>query len=257
MKNLLLPLLALIATVNLPAQSVEELMKKAMEQQGGQNKVTVEENKDPFTPLSFTGSYRMEAHSYKNGKEEKDSPMNLVMAFKPDGMAMVPNTGNKEETRMVFDLKGKLMYTLITDEQGQRTGIKMKMMKVNVEGADDRAADDTKVTRTNETKVIEGRTCRKYTYSDKEGSGEAWLAEDLKWDMMAVMKQMMGGKGAEGWQQTGMDGLMMENTWTSADGKEKVMMYTRDVVQGKVNEALFSTAGYEIQDMSALPMFGQ
>lgn len=257
MKNILLPLLALLATVNLPAQSMEELMKKAMEQQGGQNKVTVEENKDPFTPLNFTGSYRMEVNSFKNGKEEKDSPMNVVMGFKSDGMAMVPNTGAKEETRMVFDLKNKLMYTLITDDNGQRTGIKMKMMKVNVEGSDDATDSDTKVTRTNETKSIEGRTCRKYTYSDKEGSGEAWLAEDLKWDMMAVMKQMMGGKGAEGWQKTGMDGLMMENTWTSKDGKKKVVMHTRDLVQGKVNDALFSTAGYEIQDMSAFPMFGQ
>ena len=54
-----------------------------------------------------------------------------------------------------------------------------------------------------------------------------------------------------------MDGMMMENPWTSADGKEKVAMYTRDVVQGKVNEGLFSTTGYEIQDMSAFPMFGQ
>ncbi len=257
MKRLLLPLITLFATVNLPAQSMEELMKKAMEQQGGQNKVTVEENKDPFTPLTFTGSYRMEVHSFKNGSEEKDSPMDLVMAFKSDGMAMVPNTGTKEETRMVFDLKGKLMYTLITDDRGQRTGIKMKMMKVNVEGSDEGPAGDTKVTRTNETKVIDGRTCRKYAYSDNEGSGEAWIAEDLKWDMMAVMKQMMGGKGSEGWQQSGMEGLMMENTWTSADGKEKVVMYTRDVVQGKVNEGLFSTTGYEIQDMSAFPMFGQ
>ena len=120
MNRILLPIVALLATVNLPAQSIEELMKKAMEQQGGQNKVTVEENKDPFTPLSFTGSYRMEVHSFKSGKEEKDSPMNVVMAFKPDGMAMVPNTGDKEEMRMVFDLRNKFTYTLMTDDKGQR-----------------------------------------------------------------------------------------------------------------------------------------
>ena len=257
MKRLFLPLLALLATVNLPAQSMEELMKKAMEQQGGQNKVTVEENTDPFTPLTFTGSYQMEVHSFKNGSEEQDSPVNLIMAFTSDGMAMVPNTGATEETRMVFDLWNKLMYTLITDDQGQRTGIKMKMMKVNVEGTDDGTTDDAKVTRTSETKVIEGRTCRKYTYSDGYGSGEAWIAEDLKWDMIAVMKQMMGAKGSEAWQKSGMDGLMMENTWTSTDGKEKVVMHTRDVVQGKVDEALFSTAGYEIQDMSSFSTFGQ
>ena len=58
-------------------------------------------------------------------------------------------------------------------------------------------------------------------------------------------------------RHVGMDGLMMENTWTSTDGKEKVVMHTRDVVQGKVDEALFSTAGYEIQDMSSFSMFGQ
>jgi hypothetical protein len=75
--------------------------------------------------------------------------------------------------------------------------------------------------------------------------------------MIAVMKQMMGAKGSEAWQRSGMDGLMMENTWTSTDGKEKVVMHTRDVVQGKVDEALFSTAGYEIQDMSSFSMFGQ
>ena len=50
---------------------------------------------------------------------------------------------------------------------------------------------------------------------------------------------------------------MMETTWNSTDGKEKVVMHTRDLVQGKVNDALFSTAGYEVQDMTAFPMFGQ
>jgi hypothetical protein len=257
MKRLFLPLLALLATVNLPAQSMEELMKKAMEQQGGQNQVTVEENTDPFTPLTFTGSFRMEVHSFKNGSEEKDSPVNFIMAFRSDAMAMVPKTGAKEETRMVFDLKNKLMYTLVTDEQGQRTGMKMKMMKVNVEGPDDGTTDNTKVTRTSETKVIEGRTCRKYTYSDGDGSGEAWIAEDLKWDMMALEKQMMGGKGSGAWQKSGMDGLMMETTQTSTDGKEKVVMYTKDLVVGKVDDTLFSTAGFEIQDMTAFPVFGQ
>jgi hypothetical protein len=257
MKPRIIPLLGLLATVNLPAQSMEELMRKAMEQQGGQQKITIEENKDPFVPLTFTGSYRMEVHTYKSGKEEKDSPVNLLMAFKPDAMAMEPNSGSKDQARMVFDLKGKLMYTLMTDDKGQRSGIKMKMMKMNVEGNEGGPTKDAKVERTSETKVIDGRTCRKYTYSDVKGRGEAWVAEDVKWDMMTVLNEMLGGKGTEGWQRGGMGGLMMENTWNSADGKEKVVMYTRDVVQGKVNDALFSTAGYSIQDMSSFSMFGQ
>jgi len=253
-----LPLIALLAATAVPAQSLEEMMNKAMQQQGDQNKVTVVENTDPFKPLTFTGSYRMEVHSFTDGKEVKDSPMNLRMAFRPDGMVMVPEAnGQKASVRMVFDLKNKHTYTLVTEENGQRMGIKMKMMKVNVDGASEGSEAASKVTRTNETKVIEGRTCHKYTYSDNEGTGEAWVAEDLKWDMMTVLQEMLGGKKAEAWQLSGMDGMMLENTWTSADGKEKVVMYTKDLVVGKVVESDFSTAGYEIQDMSAMPMFGQ
>jgi len=262
MKRFTLPLLAVFTTTTSPAQNLQELMNKAMQQQGGQpaseTQVTIEENQDPFVPLTFTGGYRMEIHSFKNGKEEKDSPVNMRMAFRPDGMAMVPDADQQEGSmRMVFDLKNKHTYTLMTDETGERTGMKMKMMKVNVEGEPDAGKDDVKVIRTDETKVIDGHTCRKYTYSDKEGSGEAWIAEDIKMDMMAPFKQMMGGKKPENWQKAMLDGVIMENTWTSTDGKEKVVMHTKDLVIGKVDEALFSTAGYEIQDMTNFPMFGQ
>jgi hypothetical protein len=262
MKTLVLLPLALALTLGTQAQSLQDIMNKAMQQQGqqpaGETKVTIEENKDPFTPLTFTGSYRMEVHTFKNCKEEKDSPNNIRMAFNTDHMAMMPVSKEpKEEMRMVFDLRNKFTYTLITDDKGERTGMKMKMMKVNVEGDDTTVDSDVKVVRTNETKVIDGHTCRKYTYSDKEGSGEAWIAEDIDFDMMAAMRQMVGGKKMEDWQRMGTTGVVMENTWTSADGKEKVVMYTRDLVVGKVDEAMFSTKGYEVQDMTAFPMPGQ
>ncbi len=56
----------------------QELMNKAMEKAAASRRpggMTIEENTDPFTPLGFTGTYRMEVHNYKNGAEEKDSPM--------------------------------------------------------------------------------------------------------------------------------------------------------------------------------------
>jgi hypothetical protein len=257
MRSITLPLLVWLTAANLSAQSMEELMRKAMEQQGSEQKLSVEENRDPFVPLTFTGSYRMEVHTYRNGKEENDSPANVMMAFKPDGMAMVPNSAGKEEARVVFDLKGRFMYTLMTDDNGQRSGIRMKMMKMTVEGGTAGPAKDAKMERTNETRVIDGVACRKYVYSDPKGRGEAWVAEDVKWDMMSVLNEMLGGKGTEGWQRGGMGGLMMENTWHSADGNEKVVMYTRDLVQGRVNGSLFSTTDYTIQDMSSFPLFGQ
>lgn len=227
----------------------------AMPTTGGN--VTIEENTEPFEALDFTGSYRMVVHSYKNGSEQKDSPAEITMAFNTDHMAMVPKSPDeKGDMRMVYDLRNKNTYTLITDEKGQRTGMKMKMMKVNVEG-DEKGADEGVVTRTDEMRTIEGYKCRKYIYKGKDGSGEAWIAEDVSFDMMAAFRQMVGGKKVEKWQNMPHNGVAMENTWNSADGKEKVTMFTKDLVIGKVDESLFSTSGFEVMDMTGMPLYGR
>lgn len=261
---LLLSLLVVTAGQNTHAQSLEEMMKKAMEQSqqnaagGAGAGMTIEENTDPFEPLGFTGSYRMEIHQFKNGTEEKESPMNIGMVFTDDKMAMTPQGSAKGTMRMIYDLKNKFTYTLMTDENGKRTGMKMKMMKVNMGDADDKKeVDNTKVVRTDEIKTIAGHPCRKYTYSDETGAGEAWIAEDISFDPSKAMGSMVSGKKVENWQKTPYTGLVMETTWNDANGKEKMVMYCKDLVVGKVDEAVFSTSGYEIMDMSNMPMFGK
>ncbi len=173
-------------------------------------------------------------------------------------MAMLPETRNgREEVRMLFDLKNKHTYTLMTDKKGQRSGIKMKSMRVTVQ--DDAApatADDTKVERTNETKTIEGHTCRKYTYSSADGHGEAWIAEDVQFNAFEALGRMLGGK-ADAWQKAPYQGMVMESIWNDKSGKERVEVRTKDLVIGKVDPSLFSTAGYDVQDLSGLPLFGQ
>lgn len=237
------------------AQSMQEMMNAAM---GGKDKVKVEEDNSPFKPLSFTGSFTWEVHSYKNGVAEKDSPMNLHMGFDPEHMAWVPEgKDTKEQMRLVFDLKEKMNYTLMTDKKGKRTGIKMKAMRITVSDVDDKDDDTpTQVVRTNETKTIEGHNCRKYTYKNDDGHGEAWIAEDIKFNAFEAMGNMVGAR-ADNWQKAPYQGMVLESTWYSTNDKEKVEMYTRNLVVGKVDAALFSTAGYEMQDMTNLPMFGQ
>lgn len=250
---------SLLLTSSAHAQSLEEMMNAAMKEAGKGTELSITENTDPFVPLDFTGSYRMEMHSFKNGTAEKDSPANIKMAMTPERMAMAPLTkGGKEEVRMIFDLKEKRTYTLMTDAKGKRSGMVMKMMKFNVDGAETgEKEDDVKFERTSDTKVIEGHTCRRYIYSSSEGNGEAWIAEDIKFDIMTAFARMAGSMPSKHFKQVGFDGLMMENTWNSANGKERVVMYTRDLHLGKVDQALFSTAGYELQDMTNIPMFGQ
>lgn len=257
---LLLSLLVVTTSYTANAQSLEEQMRKAIEnsQQKANTGMTMEENTDPFVPLGFTGSYRMEVHQFKNGVEEKESPMNIGIAFTDDKMAMTPQGSAKGGMRVVYDLKNKFNYTLMTDENGNRTGMKMKMMKVNMGDAEEKpATDETKVVRTNETKTIAGHPCRKYTYKDETGAGEAWIAEDISFDPSKAIASVVKGKKVDSWQKTPYSGLVMETTWVDANGKDKMVMYCKDLVVGKVDEAVFSTSGYEIMDMSNMPMFGK
>ena len=59
------------------------------------------------------------------------------------------------------------------------------------------------------------------------------------------------------WQDMPYQGLALETTWQDNAGSEKVVMYVRDLQTGSVDEAMFSTQGYEVQDMTAMPMFGR
>lgn len=250
-------LLLLFASVT-QGQSIEEMIQRAAQQQAGGTRVAFEENKDPFVPLTFTGTMTMEVRTSKGGEPDREGPTTMRMAFSPERMAMAPgSTKDKEEVRMVYDLKNKVTYTLMTDAKGKRTGMKTKMMKVVVEGQEDTPAKEPSMTRTGETKQILGHTCRKFLYEDENGKGEAWIAEQLGFDMMAAMRQMVGDKRAQGWQKTKFEGMLMENAWTSADGRERVTMAVTHLEVGNVNEGLLGTDGYDIQDLSNMPMFGR
>ncbi len=248
---LILSLSLLWATVA-QGQSNTDMMKAIM---GGQGQV--EQDNSPFKPLGFTGSYTWVINSYKGGTLDKDSPMLLRMAFDDEHMAWEPQARpNEGAMRMIFDLKNKVNYTLMTDEKGKRTGVKMKAMRITMNDADHASDEATQVVRTQETKVIDEHTCRKYTYKDEEGSGVAWIAEDVKFNAFEALGSMVGAR-ADRWQMAPYQGMVMENAWTSADGGERVEMSTRDLVIGKVDKALFSTDGYELQDMTNLPVFGR
>ncbi len=235
------------------AQSLNDLMNAF----GESSKVRFEEDKTPYKPLGFTGSYRWEVHSFENGTPNKDNPVNIVLAFDDAHMAMEPNTGSgQEKMRMVFDLKNKHTYTLLTDKKGQRNGIKTKSMRIVVEDDAQKDSDTGKLTRTNETKSIDGHTCRKFTFSNEDGHGEAWVVEDIKFNAFEALGHMMGAK-ADGWQKAPYQGMVMQSTWVKKDGKEKVEVFTRDLVVGKVDKARFSTEGYSIQDLSNMSLFGQ
>lgn len=260
MKNLVLLLAAVLLHPAVRSQDLQELMQQASERatRDGAPKLTFAEHGDPIPLLDFTGSMRMEMRMWRNGTEEKDSPASIVMAFTPEKMMMAPKAAGKEQVRMLFDLPNKHTYTLMDDGKGGRTALKMKMMKVNVEGGAAASEDDAvSVERTSETRSIGGHLCRKIIYTSAEGRGEAWIAEDVPFDLMDAFSRMTSGRTMQAWQRVHEKGLVMESDWTSSDGQERTTMTIHDLVLGSVAPALLSIDGYEVQDMTSMPMMGR
>ncbi|MBK8339980.1 MAG: DUF4412 domain-containing protein [Flavobacteriales bacterium] len=248
MRNLIALLLLVIATAGV-GQSYEQLMQARMQQQG----ITMEPNNDPYEPLGFRGSFRMEVEMFKDGQAQGERSLNARYAFKDDmvvvEMMMAERPGGM---RMLYDLRGKWNY-ILQNEGAKRTAMKMRMMKMTKTDATP-PQEKTTFERTDAIRTIEGRSCRKYNGATSNGTWEAWVAEEVKFNMAKAMRQISGDKAFDQWQGIeGIGGLTMEMTWNTKETGEKMIVHIHDLTSGSVDEALFSLDGYSVMEMPSLP----
>ncbi|MCB0794504.1 MAG: DUF4412 domain-containing protein [Flavobacteriales bacterium] len=258
MRSLLLTA-TMLCTVAMNAQDLEQLMRQALENGGKPAGITFEKDDTPYEPLGWTGSFTMEVHSFKDGAEEEHSPISIDYTMTDDKMAFHPVIDKESgDMRTIFDLKEKHMYTLIDNGSGQRTAMKMNMMRVNVDAMEEPpASNEVKIERTAETKTIDGHACNKYIAVTEDGRSEAWVAEGVAFDLRKAFGRMVSGNKAQDWQRMPFEGgLVMEMTYEKREGNEKIVTYTRDLKVGEVDRSVFDISGYQVQDMTALPMFG-
>ncbi|MBL0036597.1 MAG: hypothetical protein IPP26_12750 [Flavobacteriales bacterium] len=118
-------LLALTAINVLTAQvNIGNMMPKP----GSSKGVSVEDDKSPFVPNSFIGSFRMENHMFSKGVEEKNSPttMRYWSSAEMTMTKMEMPDAKGQDMRMLTDLKGKWQYMMMVDEKGKKTAMKSK-----------------------------------------------------------------------------------------------------------------------------------
>jgi hypothetical protein len=206
------------------------------------------------TPNSFKGSFTMLIHSYKKDKEEKDSPMTMRLWSTSDMLAVQPlvDKAQMQEMRMVMDLRNRQQYMLMKDEKGKGTAIKQPMPPVRTNDKQEKEGEMT-VQRTTETRTIDGHLCHKYIGTSAEGTWTAWVAEDVKMPLEEFGRAFSAGK-ANRPPSGKVEGMPLESTFVSADGRDKIVMYIRDLKLGTVDEAAFSTDGYEVMEMPAMMM---
>lgn len=203
---------------------------------------------------SFTGSFRMEVHTFKNNKEDKHSPVNMRI-WSREGMLLyeLVMPDQPQQMRMLTDLRTNFVYTLIDNGQGGRTAMKMKRPELG-SLVDDKKSEKPQITVTKETRMIEGHNCTKVIVTSKEGTWTAWVATGLRSAFLDMARAMDGQAAQQNrFARTDVEGFPLEYDWVPASGDERVVCNVKELVVGKVDEKLFDLNGYQMIEM---PSFG-
>lgn len=253
---LLLPCIALSLSTpaSLSAQvDINKMIQERMEE-SGQGKAKIEDDTDPFVPNMFSGSFRMEMHSYQGEAEQQNSPMDMHYWSIPE-MTLVKTTAPniKLDVKMLTDLKGKWQYLLMTDDKGTLSAMKSPKKKIKMD--EDLARNVPDVQVTDETKTIDGHLCNKVTSKSEKGLWTGWVTKEIDAPFADMMRQVhYQGQTDHSEVLTGAYGMPLEYEWVDANGKDRMVCYIRDLRIGEVDQKLFSLEGYEVMEM---PSFGK
>ena len=234
---------------------MESLQKNGGSKSSGVDDVKVEDDNDPFTPNEFVGSFRMEMHQFVKDVEAKDSPTNMRYWSSPD-MTMIgiaPEGSKGAEMKMLTDLKGKWSYILMADEKGNKTAMKSRKKKVTFKTTEPDDENAT-FTVTNETKVIDGYTCTKVIGTTEDGTWTGWVAKDLAipfGDIANGMSRSAMQKKKRDWG--GIEGFPLEFETVDKNGKDKMVVYMKDLQIGTVDPGVFSISDYKVMEIPGMP----
>jgi len=227
--------------------------------------VTIEDAQPgDFQPNTFLGSFVMNIQSTEKGKTEKSM---IEYHFQKWQTSMKPTVEGQQETmQMIFNLQNQKMTLLTTDKKGAKTGIITKMPKVEftsnkLDEKIEQSIDNTTFKRTGEKKNISGYTCEKWIITSPDGVSEAWITNEIDFNMANAFNMFSAGsKGKGGSKMSGfgdITGFALESTFTDNKGNVSKMTVS-DIKVGNPSDTHFSTAGYTITDVSSFgSMFGK
>lgn len=209
--------------------------------------------------------------SYKMSVEYPEKPKNnteMYFAFKQFdcAMRMEAKPDSKEETRIITNFKSGKAVTLTTDRKGRKTGMEMdmKLMTSMARGSANKENElieegKVEIKVTDEYKTINGYKCRKYIYEHPQYTAFIWVTNDrlpvnARDFSFAMANAMNGSKGAPNTAcyQKLKGGVCIQTHIIPKQSRmeETIMTYTD--FSNSAPEAMFTTAGYEIQQMPSM-----
>ncbi len=197
----------------------------------------------------------MEMKSSRNGKADKNGNLEVTLTSVGDLTGMYLEQEGSI-TQLIFDQGARTMTTINVDKSGDRSGVKMPMLRLP---SPDLSAEGITITATKETKRIIGYEARKFLISSKDGSGENWIAEvpGVDWRRIAERVQT-GRKGGSPMELPALEGyehpVTLESIFTSFNDKSVMHMQVRSIIMGSKArlDLLQVPAGVPLVDMSGM-----
>ena len=182
----------------------------------------------------------------------------MNIAVKGDMSSLVmPAMQKNGFVKSITNKKDQVMIMLM-DNKGNKMAMKQKLDAVNesVKNKD----EQPKITRTGEFKEIEGYKCEHVIVETSDANSDLWITKDLGMSMVDVMG-FMSGRNAAAYKKNFaassdiIDGVSLETNVTQKKNQEKTKMVIHDIKKQAVDNSEFSTDGYQVMDMPAMPAF--
>ena len=255
--HLLLPLAAALTSLSVMGQTDDGQHPPRLPGSGNMGQIKMEDDKDPFKPNAFVGSFRMEMHFFQQGTEDPNGPANMQYWSSTDMslVGMTPERSNGTagtDLKLLTDHKGKWSYILMTDPKGNKTAMKSPKKKY-ILADDGRQELAAKIQVTKETKVIDGHTCTKVIATLEEGTWTGWVTKDIAVpfsDIAGTMSRNALARGSGNWD--GIPGFPLEYEMADTEGRKTIHAYVRDLHVGEVDPQVFSISGYKVMEVPGM-----
>lgn len=201
-------------------------------------------NNVKFDPqYNFTSSMVMDIKTIDSLKNEEE--MQYTTFYNPDdkSFALVfeaanKETGKKEKSTMIFDMKNYAMI-ILSDDGNERSGVALTIPRDSIESDEpEPQLEEEKYPEeiihpwyspTGKSKTIAGYTCKEYTYKSNEGSVDLWVTNDSKLNLSQAYGHMQGFQAlATGGWAHGM-GTVMEMVFTDKLSGASSHMQVKDI----------------------------
>jgi len=212
----------------------------------------------------FEGSFTMATESYSDETKSMD-PMKTDISFFIKGDKTLMETkveGMDGNLKVLMDESDDAVYTLMS-QGGQKMAMKNSLSQIQNmadKGTETMENDDYEVTKTSESKTIDGYSCTKYNVTSTEYDGHFWATQELDFSYEELMESInMQGKKSKktkvpNYSNFGEYGVPLEMYMKEKGGESWIKMDIKNLKEEAVSDKVFDISGYRVMDMQGMMM---